>query len=40
VRNGELERCDAPVTVFETGLECLKNLTALRPTVLIRDIGI
>jgi signal transduction histidine kinase len=34
-----LEKCHARVTVFETGADCLKHLAALRPSVLVTDIG-
>jgi signal transduction histidine kinase len=34
-----LEKRNARVTVFETGAGCLANLPALRPTVLITDVG-
>jgi len=34
-----LENCNAKVTVFESGADCLKHLATLRPTVLITDIG-
>ena len=34
-----LEQCNAAVTVYQTGAECLKELTTHRPDVLITDIG-
>ena len=34
-----LENCNARVTVFESAVDCLKHLPALRPTVLITDVG-
>jgi signal transduction histidine kinase len=34
-----LETCNARVTVYQTGAECLKNLPTLHPDVLITDVG-
>jgi CheY-like chemotaxis protein len=34
-----LEKCNARVTAFATGADCLAKLPALRPTVLITDVG-